>query len=447
VRSAHKLSFGRMAAVTAVTAVAGLALAGCSAGDLGSNGGSGGKTTIKFLVDNGTGTIATAKALITAFEKQNPKIKVSMETRPGGTDGDNLVKTRLATGSMDDVFEYNSGSLFQQIDPAKNLLPLTNESFMSKVQSSFKPVVTGGKDVYGVPWGPAFAGGVLYNIPVYKKLGLQIPKTWDQFIANSQKIKAAGGGVAPVEQTYQTDTWTSQLFVLADYANIAAAEPNFAKLYTQNKAKYATDPYAIKGFQYLQQVHQMGLLNKDFASSTNNDGLKAVATGTAAQYPMLTAVVSGIQQVAPKNVNDVGFFAVPGASASSNPATVWLPAGVYVPKTTTGSKLDAVKKFLAYLTTPGACDVQTKANTPTGPYLDSGCTLPSSVPPLTKDVVKYFDDNADTPALEFVSPVKGPNLEQICIAVGSGITSAQTGAKQYDDDVKKQAQQLGLPGW
>lgn len=43
--------------------------------------------------------------------------------------------------------------------------------------------------------------------------------------------------------------------------------------------------------------------------------------------------------------------------------------------------------------------------------------------------------------------MKGPSLDQISIQVGSGITSAQTGAAQYDKDVKKQAQQLGLSGW
>jgi raffinose/stachyose/melibiose transport system substrate-binding protein len=442
VRSAPRLALRRAAALAAAIP---LVLAGCSAGDLGSSSGGGGKTTITLLVDNAATTTATTKALITAFEKQNPKIKVTMETRPGGTDGDNIVKTRLATGAMDDVFLYNSGSLFQQIDPAKNLQSLNSDSFVSKLDSSFKPVVSVGNDVYGVPFGSAFAGGVLYNIPVYKKLGLQVPKTWDQFITNSQKIKAAGG-VAPIEQTYQ-DTWTSQLLVLGDYANVAAKEPDFAKKYTTNKAKYATDPYALAGFQHLEQIHKLGLENSDFASATNNDGLKAVATGTAAQYPMLTAVVAGLQQIAPKNVNDVGFFALPGSDASSNPTTVWLPAAFYVPKSTTGSKLDAVNKFLDFMTTSDACDVQTKANTPTGPYLVSGCSLPSTVPPLTKDVQAYFDNHAESPALEFLSPVKGPNLEQICVSVGSGITSAKAGAQQYDQDVKKQAQQLGLPGW
>ncbi len=65
---------------------------------------------------------------------------------------------------------------------------------------------------YGVPFGTAFGGGVLYNKPIFDKLGLSVPKTWAEFMANNKKIKAAG--VPPVIQSYK-DTWTSQLFVLA----------------------------------------------------------------------------------------------------------------------------------------------------------------------------------------------------------------------------------------
>lgn len=43
--------------------------------------------------------------------------------------------------------------------------------------------------------------------------------------------------------------------------------------------------------------------------------------------------------------------------------------------------------------------------------------------------------------------MKGPSLEQITVAVGSGQTSPKDGAAQYDADVTKQAKQLGLPGW
>jgi raffinose/stachyose/melibiose transport system substrate-binding protein len=77
-----------------------------------------------------------------------------------------------------------------------------------------------------------------------------------------------------------------------------------------------------------------------------------------------------------------------------------------------------------------------------------GCDLPADLPRAIQDMLPYFEsDGTSTPALEFVSPVKGPALEQITVEVGSGIRSAQDGAGLYDRDVAKQAKQLGLPGW
>src|SRR4051794_22670971 len=87
-----------------------LALAGCSAG--GGTSSSDGSVTLSYLVDNGEATVVVAEALAKAFEAENPDIKIKVETRPQGSEGDNLVKTRLSTGEMDDVFAYNSGSLF-----------------------------------------------------------------------------------------------------------------------------------------------------------------------------------------------------------------------------------------------------------------------------------------------------------------------------------------------
>ena len=64
-----------------------------------------------------------------------------------------------------------------------------------------------------------------------------------------------------------------------------------------------------------------------------------------------------------------------------------------------------------------------------------------------KDLAAYIDSGKSSPALEFLSPIKGPNLEQICVAVGTGQMTPEGAAANYDEDVKKQAQQLGLPGW
>src|SRR3712207_1356358 len=104
----------------ALAAGALLALAGCSAGSLGSSGGEGG-VSLTFLVGSNQSTVNAAESVAKAFMAQNPDIKVDVETRPSGSEGDNIIKTRLATGDMADLFVYNSGSLFQAIGPEQNL--------------------------------------------------------------------------------------------------------------------------------------------------------------------------------------------------------------------------------------------------------------------------------------------------------------------------------------
>ena len=438
----------RRGALAAAALVAGsLSLSACSAGSLGSSeGDSEGKTQITFLTNNDPNNVTNAEAVIAAFEDANPDIDVKLDTRPGGGDGDNLVKTRLSTGDMADVFEYNSGSLFQAISPQQNLLPVTDEPFVANLEDTFEQVVTAGGEVYGSPWGYITGGGILYNIPLYEKLGLEVPLTWDEFMANNEKIAAEGGDVAPVEQTFG-DTWTSQIFVLADFHNVAAANPDFAEEYTANQAKFATTPEAVAGFQHLQDVYEAGYLNEDFASAKFTDGLAAVATGKAAHYPMITFGIPAIEGVAPENVNDVGFFALPGEDASTNGATLWLPSGLYIPKTTEGERLEAAKKFQAFMTSPEGCAAYAEASTVGGAFAATSCEPPADVPTAVEHLSAYVDEGAATPALEFLSPIKGPALEQITVEVGSGIRSAEDGAALYDKDVEKQAQQLGLEGW
>jgi raffinose/stachyose/melibiose transport system substrate-binding protein len=250
---------GRGTALVALAAASTLFAAGCSAGSLGSSssGGSAGATTITFLTGATDTDVASAKAVIDAFQAANPNITVKPDTRPAGSEGDNLVKTRLSTGDMADVFIYNNGSLLQAIKPEQNLTPLDDQPWVSQLDPTFAASSKGsdGK-LYGGAYGTAFGGGVLYNIPLYKKLGLQIPKTWDEFMKNNEAVKK-DGSAAPVEQTYG-ETWTSQLFVLGDYHNVEAQVPDFAAKYTAGELKYATTPAALAGFQHIQDVKDAG---------------------------------------------------------------------------------------------------------------------------------------------------------------------------------------------
>jgi raffinose/stachyose/melibiose transport system substrate-binding protein len=431
----------RRAAVAAVAgaAASALILTGCSG-----SASTDGKTTISFLIDNGATSTDVANAVIADFEAKNPDINVELETRPPGAEGDNVLKTKLSTGEMNDVFLHNSGSNLRAIDPDKTLVNLADETWTSKLDENFKSTVSTDQGLYGVPWGPSSAGAIIYNKDLYAELGLQIPRTWDEFMANSQKILDSGKA-APIAQTYG-DTWSSQVLLLGDYFNVQSKDPDWAEKFTTNKAKFADEP-ALAGFEHYEEALKAGYFNKDYATATYDDGVRMVATGKAAQYPILSFASSALKANYPDAVDKVGMFPIPGEAADKNGLTVWMPNALYIPKSTEGAELEASKKFVEFWTTPEACKTIGEKVAPTGPFVVEGCDLPADVPAMIKDMQPYFDEKKTGLALEFLSPVKGPALEQIVIAVGSGITPAKEGARQYDEDVKKQAQQLGLEGW
>ncbi len=122
-----------------------------------------------------------------------------------------------------------------------------------------------------------------------------------------------------------------------------------------------------------------------------------------------------------------------------------MPAGIYI--AATSEQQDAAKQFLAFVASVEGTEALTAAVAPQGPYMIEGSSLPADTLPAVLDIQAYIDAGKTAPALEFLSPIKGPNLEFLTVAVGSGLQSAADAAADYDEDVIAQAQQLGLPGW
>ena len=397
---------------------------------------------LTFLVGSNENDQLMNHALIDAYMKLHPNVTITIENGPTGADADNLVKTRLATGEMNDLFYYNSGSLLQALHPTETLVDLSQQPFMANIVDSFKQTVSQNGQIFGVPVGTASAGGILYNKKVFTQVGISAPKTWAEFESNNEKLKAAG--IAPIIATFG-DTWTSQLLILADYYNVQLANPTFAADYTANKAKYATAPGAMAGFSYLEEGFKKGWWQQDYATTKFDQGLKLLSDGKGAQYPMLSFALGTIATNSPEVGNDIGFFAIPGADAAKTGATIWMPLAIYIPKTS--QHISEAEDFLAFVASTAGTDAITSKVAPSGPYVIKGAKLPDNVLPGVKDIAAYIDAGTSAPALEFLSPIKGPSLEQFCVAVGTGQMDAATAAANYDEDVKKQAQQLGLPGW
>jgi raffinose/stachyose/melibiose transport system substrate-binding protein len=397
------------------------------------------KQTLTMLIDRDI-NFAGAEAVIKAFEKKSG-VKIDIEIRPGGTEGDNIIKTRLATGDMTDIFLYNTGALLNPLNPAQNILDLTDEPFAGKITDSFKTAASINKRLYAVPFGAVNVGAWFYNKRIYRELGLEVPKTWTQLLANLEKIKSDGKYV-PLIGAYK-DTWTSQLLVLADEYNVKTEYPSWPADYTANKAKYATTPAALRGFEKIAETRQY--LNSDFLATTYDVALEMLATGKGVHWPMLTTALANVAAIYPEYINDIGVFGQPGNDPNKHGITVWEVSGIYVYKNSPNVEL--AKQFLEFYISQEGINIYSAVIKPEGPYSIKGITLPTDVYPGVLDIQAYFDAGKIEPALEYESPVKGPNLEQLCVEVGSGITSPRSAAEAYDADVQKQAIQLGLPGW
>lgn len=427
------------AAVGAALAAA-LALVGCSAE---SGQGNDGQVEISFLTQAGQLNEDAANAFVAAFTAENPDIKVKVEVYP--TDqGAPLLRTKLATGEMPEVFTFNSGSQLLKLDPDSFLADLSDQDWVSTLTDEMKAVVSTDKGLYGVPYQSTEAGAIAYNKKVYAELGLSVPTSWAEFAANNEKIKAAGK--TAVIQTYGT-VWTSQLIVLGDFANITAKDPDWATKYTANQRKWAEMP-ALQSFLNLESVYEAGWMNKDFASADSDEGMRLLASGEGAHYPMLTSVVfSSLKQNYPDKLEDIGVFAVPAQNSADTRLTSWMPRALYVAKSAEGAKLEAAKKFAAFIVSEEGCKVQTTVMAVAGPFATSACTLPADSPGMLRDLQEYFDSGRVGSALEFLSPVPSKNLGPILVEVGSGITPGETAAANFDGEVTSSAQQLGLDGW
>ncbi len=392
--------------------------------------------TLTVLKDSNSTDLGFNAVLEKATEELGMKFEV--EKYVGGPDGDNIIKTRLASGEMSDICIYNSGSMFSALNPTEYFEDISKEEAVSRLDDTYKGTVTVDDAVYGVPFSSAQAGAILYYKPDYEELGLSVPKTWDEFLANCDALQKAGK--TALIGTFG-DSWTSQLIFLGDNFNILAAEPDFPAEFEAGEAKYATTEAGLGSFQKMADVQKY--YNEDYLAATYDDGVDMLANGEGSQWVMLTQSLSSMYTLYPDKVKDFGVFAIPGYDAASNGLTVWMPTSLYV--NNNAKNKDAALAFINFYTTDEALDAYTSAVLPDGPYLIKGYSLPDNAYDAVKnDMQAYFDAGKTQVALEFLTSVKGSNCPAICQEVGSGQATAEDAAKAYDEDCKKQAVQLGL---
>ncbi len=390
---------------------------------------------ISFFWVSNTSTDGVRAVCAAAEEKLG--MKIEFEELAGGESGDNVIKTRLVAGDVADVVSYNCGSLLASLNPAEYFADITAD-FSGSLDENFVKAASVDGVLYGIPVKSSRAGAVLYNLEMYEKYNLEIPKTWDEFLANCQALKDAGE--TAVLGT-NGDSWTSQVPYLGDHYNVAAADPNFAADFEAGITKYATSEAGLASFQKIADL--VPFMNADHMATTYDDGCDLMMEDGAAHWIILTSALSNMYSLYGEDVNKLGCFALPGTDANNCGLTVWEPNAIYMNKNT--EHAEAAKAFLEFYISEEGLDAYIAAELPDGPYCVKGYELPEECYTAVKQMQEdYFDTGLNALAMEFQTAVKGPNCGSICQELASGQTTPEEAAAKYDEDCKKQALQLGL---
>ena len=392
---------------------------------------------LTFLIDPDTASAGYQAVFDLCEEKTG--IHIETEIRASGGDGDNQVKTRLASGEMTDLCGYNSGSKLGELNPEENFIDISGEEFAQRLDDTYKTAVSAGSDtaVYGIPLTATRSGAILYNKEVYEENNLEIPHTWDDFLKNCDVLKEAG--IDAVVGSLG-DSWTIQVPYLGDHYNVLAGEPDFAEKFEAGETKYATSEAGLKSFQKLEDLQSY--FNEDYTATTYADACDKLVNGEAGHYFILTQALSSIYELYGDEVNKIGLMGIPGDDPENHGLTVWEPTSIY--GNANSDKKEDILRFMEFYTSDEALDAFTEAQKPDGPYCIKGYELPEDSYDAVKQAQEYFDAGKVNVALEFQTAVKGTNCEYICSELATGQTTAEEAAQAYDDDCKKQATQLGL---
>lgn len=291
------------------------------------------------LFSTKTESAQTLQKMIDGFMKKNPNIKITLTAE---ADASTVLKTRLTKNDIPQIIAMGGDSNYTELQKADVLLDVSKEDFMSNVQEAYLDMlynvnVNKEKKAYGVPYATN-ASGVLYNEDLFKKAGVEVPKTWSEFQSVIKKLK--GAGITPFELTF-ADSWTC----LPSWNSMAPVIPDkkFTDDRKEGKSKFVgTHEEILQKYASLLDYAQ-----NDFMGTTYNDGNAAFAKGDAA---MMINGNWAISQFLNTNANmNVNMFAFPSTDdASKNTVTSGVDVLFAVSNKGSDEQQKAAKEFIRY---------------------------------------------------------------------------------------------------
>ena len=298
-----------------------------------------------------------------AFTAEYPDITV--EYIPvTATEYDSVLQTKLQSGNAEDIMFLRAFSTGLQIYNAGYVHELTEEMIpnLSVMRSDLLAPWTGEDGVvYGLP-GSVCYGGFFYNKAIFEEVGVEPPRTFDEFMDVCQKIEdagyvAIGFGIL--------DSW-----MVAEYLSATVVPVTTGTEWHDSRALRETD-YTDAGYiQHFDWIKQMAEYFPDgYQGIGSSDMQMMFASEMAAIYPVGTFELTVIESLNPDL--DLGWFFMPTETADE-PYVINYGAimGYGINKNVEGEKLEAACTYLNWLAEQEASELFT--NNVLGQYAASG---------------------------------------------------------------------------
>lgn len=289
------------------------AAASAEQGDAAAAGDEKGKNVTITFSTNVVGNKAEAlRAACEAFEEETG---YTVDFQAPGESYEELMKTKMSANELPDVFTTHGWSVARYSD---YLMPVNDLEWAADISDQIRPVITD-KDgnMFVLPVDMDIAG-IVCNMTVLEEAGVKPDdiKTWDDFAAACDKIKAAGK--TPIHLGGK-DNWT-----IGQYFDWAA--PSF---YITNESKSHADELKSGTFDTAvwEEVSGMladwvaaGYFNEDVLTADYNSDIQALAQAQAAFGFYGNGGIVDTLGVNPDA--DMGLIPVPAADAADEPSLI-----------------------------------------------------------------------------------------------------------------------------
>ena len=267
------------------------------------------------------------------FEAANPDIEVDLQFTPDA-DYQNRLSTALRGGKGPDIAQLKAYGELQPLveagylDALNDLVPALAD--MPATATGGVTAVSDGK-FYGVPYSVPVLG-VFYNTEIFAQNGIEVPKTYAEFTAAADKLKAAG--ITPIA-VGAGDKWPS-----AHYWYNFALKSCSPEVLQEAQVSYTfDDPCFLEAGNLLQDFIASNPFQEGFLGTSAQQGAGSsagmLATGNAAMELMghwNPGVMGGILQeetgdAAATPPEFLGWFNFPGIDGAKGDPTAALGGG------------------------------------------------------------------------------------------------------------------------